>query len=170
MKTFYNIENFNQSSHQELQEHLYKCCGSHKWISALIASIPFATVTALLLYAEKLWLELAEKDVLHAFDCHPKIGDKEKIQQLSSEHWSRQEQKSMETINNTTAENFKKYNHQYFQKFGFIYIICAHGKNPEFMLHNIQKRLNNTRNEELYNAKLQHNEITQLRLQKLFKH
>lgn len=58
-------------------------------------------------------------------------------------------------------------NRDYEQRFGYIYIVCATGKNAEEMLSIAQGRLRNDPAIELGVAAEEQRNITQLRLQKL---
>jgi len=59
-------------------------------------------------------------------------------------------------------------NSDYFDRFGFIFIICATGKTGEQMLDNLRSRLPNSPDRELRIAAEEQNKITTLRLKKAF--
>ena len=58
-------------------------------------------------------------------------------------------------------------NHDYEQRFGYIYIVCATGKSADEMLQIAQSRLRNDPDTELRLAAEEQRKITQLRLRKL---
>ena len=58
-------------------------------------------------------------------------------------------------------------NQQYEEKFGYIFIVCATGKNAEEMLTIVQSRLRNFPDEEIRIAADEQAKITKLRLDKL---
>jgi 2-oxo-4-hydroxy-4-carboxy-5-ureidoimidazoline decarboxylase len=58
-------------------------------------------------------------------------------------------------------------NRAYFEKFGYIYIVCATGKSAEEMLALLEQRLHNDPVAELPIAAEQQRQITRLRLEKL---
>jgi 2-oxo-4-hydroxy-4-carboxy-5-ureidoimidazoline decarboxylase len=58
-------------------------------------------------------------------------------------------------------------NREYYEKFGYIYIVCATGKSAEEMLALLEQRLQNDTVRELPIAAEQQRQITRLRLQKL---
>ena len=58
-------------------------------------------------------------------------------------------------------------NRIYYERFGFIFIICASGKGAGEVLAALRSRLNNNRETELRNAAEQQRLITRLRLAKL---
>ena len=53
------------------------------------------------------------------------------------------------------------------QKFGFIFIICATSQTAENMLKSLKIRIKNSLEKELKNASLEQNKITIIRIQKL---
>jgi 2-oxo-4-hydroxy-4-carboxy--5-ureidoimidazoline (OHCU) decarboxylase len=58
-------------------------------------------------------------------------------------------------------------NRAYFEKFGYIYIVCATGKTAEGMLAILNQRLQNDLASELSIAAEQQRLITRIRLEKL---
>jgi len=68
----------------------------------------------------------------------------------------------------TVVSAMEEANQEYFEKFGFIFIICASGKPAEEMLANLRSRLANSPEEEIRVAAEEQNKITQLRLGRIF--
>jgi hydroxyisourate hydrolase len=66
------------------------------------------------------------------------------------------------------AEKLATLNRIYFDKFGWIFIVCATGKSAEEMLRLLEARLANQPEDELRLAAAEQNQITLLRLRKLF--
>ena len=58
-------------------------------------------------------------------------------------------------------------NHAYFERFGFIFIVCATGNSAEEMLELCQARLGNDRETEIGIAAAEQEKITEIRLKKL---
>ena len=58
-------------------------------------------------------------------------------------------------------------NRRYEEKFGYIFIVCAAGKNADEILAILRNRLDNDADEELRIAAGEQARITQLRLQNL---
>ena len=58
-------------------------------------------------------------------------------------------------------------NNEYFDKYGFIFIVFAHGKTPKEMLEMLKKRLNNKREDELKIAIKEQEKIIHLRLNRV---
>jgi OHCU decarboxylase len=112
--------------------------------------------------ATDIWWRLAPTDWLEAFSKHPKIGEKGKVSQ-----WSSEEQSGMNSSAIDTAKSLAALNRTYFDKFGWIFIVCATGKSAEEMLSLLEARLPNRPDDELRIAAAEQNKITLLRLRKL---
>jgi OHCU decarboxylase len=147
----------------ELDEpHLLTCCGSHNWAAQMLAARPFQDLSELETMATDIWWRLAPTDWLEAFSKHPKIGEKSKVSQ-----WSSEEQSGMTSAALDTAQKLAALNTAYFDKFGWIFIVCATGKSAEEMLSLLETRLLNRPEDELRIAAVEQDKITLLRLRKL---
>ena len=74
-------------------------------------------------------------------------------------------------INSTSqkiSEDLAKGNKLYYEKFGYIFIVCATGKEAKEMLRLLDERLLNNPSSEIKIAMSEQNKITNLRLEKLF--
>ncbi len=111
--------------------------------------------------ADEVWWSLTPQDWLEAFAAHPKIGQK------STAKWTTQEQSGMSQAAAATAQEMARLNSEYESKFGFIFIVCATGKSADEMLHILQNRINNARDEEIRIAAAEQAKIIHLRLDKL---
>ena len=136
-------------------------CGSHKWADAMTAARPFEDVAALNRIAERVWWSLGEVDHHQAFAAHPRIGES------ASSRWASDEQKGIAEAQAQVLADLADANREYFDRFGFIFIICATGRSAEQMLAAIEKRIENTHAEELRCASEEQAKITRLRLAKL---
>ena len=58
----------------EAAQALHRCCGSRRWVQAMLARLPFSSTPALLAAADEVWARLATDDQLEAFSHHPRIG------------------------------------------------------------------------------------------------
>jgi len=139
-----------------------ECCGSEAWASSMVAGRPFDTLDQLRQYANDTWWHLTKEDWLHAFSKHPRIGEK---RQLSN--WSTEEQRGMAGAEDQTVQNMAQLNEAYFEKFGWIYIVCATGKNGDEMLALLEQRIQNDASQELHNASQEQAKIMDLRIRKL---
>ena len=145
----------------------------------MVKKIPFANFEQLLEVAKIEWFALAKEDKMEAFRAHPTIGDisalkkkfattKEKQHSLEQfSRWSGEEQAQVVDVKEKVLQELAEYNKKYFQKFGFIFIICATSQTAENMLKSLKARIDNSYVEELENASLEQNKITLIRIQKL---
>ncbi|MBE7437604.1 MAG: 2-oxo-4-hydroxy-4-carboxy-5-ureidoimidazoline decarboxylase [Spirochaetales bacterium] len=157
-------------SADQIREHLFRCCGSTRWVDSMLAHSPFADEAQLREKARALWSGLAESDYLEAFSHHPRIGsDPEALRQKfgRTASWSAGEQSSVQSATEETIMELSRYNTEYIQKFGFVFLICATGKSAAEMLVALKKRLPNDRATEIQNAATEQAHITQIRLDKL---
>jgi len=108
---------------------------------------------------------------LEAFLAHPKIGEQKAaaVQSEQAGHWSAQEQSGVQNALIETKAALSAGNHEYEERFGFIFIVCATGKASEEMLEILNARLQNDRETELRAAAEEQRKITRLRLEKLLK-
>ena len=130
---------------------------------------PFETLETLIAKADEIWWSLDHSDWLEAFRSHPKIGEKKAADKVSaqSQQWSGQEQSGLTDASQNTVDSLAALNHDYEQKFGFIFIICATGKTSAEMLSALRERLQHDRAAELPIAAAEQAKITELRLKKL---
>jgi 2-oxo-4-hydroxy-4-carboxy-5-ureidoimidazoline decarboxylase len=134
------------------EDDLLSCCGSRRWAQAMAT----AGSEELFDRAERIWWALEPADWREAFRAHPKIGGA-----------NTPEQAGMRSADPLTVEAIARLNEEYFEKFGFIFIVCATGKSGEEMLSLLQSRIHNDPEEELRIAAGEQAKITRLRLEKL---
>jgi len=150
------------------------CCGSKRWAQTMVKLRPVANIWALSEAADRMWSKMEEPDLLEAFACHPRIGERKRTliteppdgAAAQSAEWSRQEQSSANAANELVLDELKADNELYEQRFGFTYIVCATGKSAAEMLTILKRRLANDREAELREAAEQQRQIMQIRLGK----
>lgn len=164
-----SLERLNNLSAEEAEAELLKCCGSTLWARRMAGHRPFLDLQELLARADAVWWALDTEDWLEAFSRHPKIGEKEaeRGQAEGARQWSEQEQAGTHSADEATRLSLSESNREYERKFGFIYIVCATGKNADEMLLILRERLQNDADTELRIAAEEQRRITHLRLQKL---
>jgi allantoicase len=148
---------------------LLACCGSTRWARVMAQLRPFEDGAALLRQADRVWWSLGEPDRLEAFAAHPRIGGKKAAVDTGERAatWSAGEQAGVNGAADGVRERLAAANDEYFNRFGFTYIVCATGKSAEEMLTLLEHRLSNTREAELRTAAEEQAAITRLRLNKL---
>jgi 2-oxo-4-hydroxy-4-carboxy-5-ureidoimidazoline decarboxylase len=146
---------------------LTRACGSTRWVDRMLARRPFKADARLLFAARNEWFGLTEADWLEAFSHHPKIGDRASLAARfpATHDLSSKEQAGVGAAGEDLLTALADANEAYFQRFGFIFIVCATGKSAEEMLALLQSRLGNERAAELRIAAEEQAKITALRLQ-----
>lgn len=134
------------------------CCGSTRWVDAMLARRPFGSMTALVESAASIWRGLSDADWLEAFSQHPKIGD------TRADGVAKREQSGVASASEEIVRQLADSNREYEARFGYIFIICATGKSAESMLGAFRDRLGNDAETEIRIAAEEQLKITQLRL------
>ena len=151
----------------EAEAALLHCLGATRWARAMAARRPFSSREALFAAADELCAALGREDWLEAFSRHPKIGEKRAAQETSAteRRWSEQEQSAASAAADNTRAALAEANRAYFDRFGYIFIICATGKSAEEMLALLRQRLQNDPDAELGIAAQEQRRIARLRLE-----
>ena len=163
------LQQLNELAPEPAKAEFLKCCGSRAWAKALSDARPFIDADALYDKADSVWWSLSESDWLEAFRAHPKIGEQKAAtaQSEQARSWSAREQSGVQDAASETRAALAKGNHEYEKRFGFIFIVCATGKDSEEILATLNERLSNDRETELRIAAEEQQKITRLRLEKL---
>jgi OHCU decarboxylase len=158
---------FNALTSSYAEASLLDCCGSTRWAASVALRRPFATLEALRKAADSIWWNLKRADWLEAFSHHPQIGDKPESGSESARQWAEGEQTGARAATEDVKARLARANRAYFEKFGYIYIVCATGKSAEAMLAILNQRLQNDAPSEISIAAEQQRLITRIRLEKL---
>ena len=161
------LAEFNLLPSAQAETSLMDCCGSARWAASVASQRPYASVEALHKAADSIWWNLERADWLEAFGRHPQIGDKPAGGSESARRWAEGEQAGARAAGGEVTERLSRANRAYFQKFGYIYIVCATGKTAEGMLAILNQRLQNDPPSEISIAAEQQRMITRIRLDKL---
>jgi len=163
------LQQLNSLPAADAEQEFLKCCGSRGWAQLMTDARSHATVTDLMATANQVWWSLGPQDWLEAFRSHPKIGEKEAAAStaVEAQQWSADEQSGIRDSAQRTLDELARLNHEYEQKFGYIFIVCASGKSSAEMLAILRERLGNNPEDELRIAAAEQAKITELRLKKL---
>lgn len=162
-----NLEQFNQLPLEAAVQELQACLGCEAWAKAVAQNRPVQSLADLIDIGAAHWQQASEDEILEAFSAHPKIGDLDALRNKYANTASA-EQGQITQASEETLLALKANNEAYFDKFGFIFIVCATGKAPDEMLRLLNLRLPNDREMELNNGANEQWQITLLRLNKLF--
>jgi 2-oxo-4-hydroxy-4-carboxy-5-ureidoimidazoline decarboxylase len=150
----------NDLGADEAHQALMRCCGSRRWVAAMLALRPFVSTAALHSAAERSWAALGRDDFLEAFGHHPRIGAR-------AAGWAAEEQGGARDADDDTRQALAAANDAYAARFGFIFIVCATGKSAGEMLALLRARLDHDPETELRLAAAEQAKITRLRLDRL---
>lgn len=160
----------NSRSGLGLTHTLARCCGSTRWVQAMVAARPFTDESSVFVASTQAEAEMSREDWLEAFSHHPRIGaDVEALRQkfAATANWSAGEQAGVTGADEATLQALAAGNRAYEARFGHIFIVCASGLTAAEMLARLQARMENEIDEELKIAAAEQAKITRLRLQKL---
>jgi len=145
---------------------LARACGSTRWVARMNARRPFRSQARLLSAARIEWFGLSTPDWLEAFAQHPKIGDRASLAARfpATHDLAAKEQSGVSAAHEDVLTALAEANDTYFERFGFIFIVCATGKSAGEMLEMLRDRLSNDRVTELRRAAEEQAKITALRL------
>ena len=163
------LDELNLLSRTEAAIAFSRCCGSSQWPKAMALRRPFYDEAELFNVADSAWKRLSPDDWLEAFSHHPKIGDVHTLREkfASTASWAEGEQAGARVASEATFQELAAGNVKYEKKFGYIFIVCAKGKNADEMAKLLNQRLKNDPATELSIAAEEQRKITKLRLEKL---
>ena len=161
-----NVADFDALTPDAAGALLLDCLHGQAWADAVVAGRPYGDFDALATAAAAHWREADEAQRLEAFAAHPRIGDVELLRARYSR--ANVEQGQVLSAPEAVITRLKALNDAYFDRFGFIFIICASGRSAEEMLAAIEARVDNDRTTELDNAAAEQGKIMLLRLRDRF--
>eukprot|EP00249_Psilotum_nudum_P012927 c24052_g1_i2 orf=328-1383(+) len=148
------------------------CCGSRKFAAEMVKAAPFSSLSQAVEASRSIWWNKVDiPGWLEAFSCHSWIGDVEalKNKHATSREWSKSEQSAaLSSADDSILQELAEWNLQYELKFGFLFLICASGKNSTEILSALKTRFSNRPIDEIQVAASEQQKITELRLAKLF--
>lgn len=160
-----NIAEFNQLPLQQATEILRNCVQISSWGENIVEHRPFIDSENLYNYAKQQTDTWTWQQISEALGNHPRIGEKKAIQSLNEreQQFSKNEQSNV-NLTNAVQDALCRGNIDYEHKFGFIFLIRALGRSTEEILAELNRRLNNTPEQEQLEVKDQLSQIALLRL------
>jgi 2-oxo-4-hydroxy-4-carboxy-5-ureidoimidazoline decarboxylase len=145
------------------------CCGSGRWVHAMVAHRPYESPAAVFSASDSAWREATAEDWREAFAHHPRIGENaaEAPVDPRGRAWSAGEQSAVATVDDVTRTRLAIANREYEVRFGHIFLICATRKSAGDVLVELERRMANSPDRELAVAAEEQRKITRLRLGKL---
>ena len=163
-------QSLNTLSKEQVREALGQCCGASRWVEGMVAVWPFQDRAALNTAAQSVWSQMDRRDILEAFEHHPRIGaDLDPLRKKFSKtaSLSEAEQASVSSAQESTLIALRDGNKNYEARYGHIFIVCASGKSAAEMLVILESRMHNEMDTELEIAAGEQAKITQLRLENI---
>jgi OHCU decarboxylase len=163
------LDRLNTIPPREAAEQLRACCGSSRWVEAMLARRPFESAAELLAAADEAWRATGPEDWDEAFAHHPRIGERHAAAAVSAtaRAWSLGEQRTVASTDAAARAALAEANEAYERRFGRIYIVCAAGRTADEMLADITARMKNDPDRERAIAVEEQRKITRLRLETL---
>jgi 2-oxo-4-hydroxy-4-carboxy-5-ureidoimidazoline decarboxylase len=159
------VDDLNTMRRAEAAGRLRDCCGSTRWIEAMLDRRPFAGIDDLLAAADDVWRSTGPADWDEAFAHHPRIGERRGAAAVSAtaRDWSAREQ-GVAASDDSARAALARANGEYERRFGRIYIVCAAGRSAGELLSDIEARMGNDAERERAVAAEEQRKITRLRL------
>lgn len=151
----------------ELRAAMLACCASSAFADAMCSGRPYLSVNALHAAAEQAWDACGDEDRMEAFRAHPRIGVHFEGKNGRFGRWSGEEQGGVHGVAKTVTGEMKALNDVYFDRFGFLFLICATGKSAEEILVTLKTRVENESKVEKEIAGKEQGKITGIRINKL---
>jgi 2-oxo-4-hydroxy-4-carboxy-5-ureidoimidazoline decarboxylase len=159
------LMHFNAAPAAQAASTLRPCADIDRWVKDIVEARPYATLADLLDQARTAAEPFTPEEIQAALAQHPRIG--ERARGASAEAaLSRGEQAGIDAASQTTRDILAG-NAAYEARFGRVFLIRAAGRSPEEILHELERRLGNTDEQEAHEVAGQLREIAVLRLQGL---
>nr|WP_064438473.1 2-oxo-4-hydroxy-4-carboxy-5-ureidoimidazoline decarboxylase [Hoyosella altamirensis] len=155
------LDAFNALPYDDAVAELHRCCSSRRWTTTVAAARPYASVNELLNEAQEAFTRLSDADYREGVAGHPRIGDRTATGHSSSE------QAHVATAGRELIGELTRKNEQYETRFGFVYLVFAHGRRADELLAILNERLENEQPAEWHNACEELVKITLHRLRQL---
>lgn len=159
--TAFGLAEFNRLSERQRMHMLFEVCSSPIWARRVLAGGPFRDTEALLDRADRVLAELPDTEIDAALDGHPRIGGR--VDNASSAR----EQAGMATAGDDVRAELAEKNHDYEDRFGYVYLVCASGRSAGELLAILTERLDNDPETERRVMRNELAKINRLRLQRL---
>ncbi|MCW4355944.1 2-oxo-4-hydroxy-4-carboxy-5-ureidoimidazoline decarboxylase [Hoyosella sp. YIM 151337] len=160
-----SMAEFNALPRAEAVARLLGCCSARAWAENIADARPFADMGELLRVASKAFRAIGTDDFRSGFEGHPRIGERPSAGH-SVAH-SKSEQAQVAGAQEDVLAQLATKNLEYESKFGFVYLVFAHGRSAEELLTILTDRLANDADTEWRNACTELQKITLHRLRQL---
>ncbi len=161
-----SLQRLNQLPRAEAECLLRPCVNIATWIAAVITARPFSSIDSALAVAWQAALRWQPEEVSQALAQHPRIGERAKGQEQEAQ-FSQREQAAVNAQDTELAEALRVGNRRYERQFGQVFLIRAAGRDGQSILRELERRLNNSAEQERQETAEQLREIAMLRFKEL---
>ncbi|MEI7696867.1 MAG: 2-oxo-4-hydroxy-4-carboxy-5-ureidoimidazoline decarboxylase [Actinomycetes bacterium] len=139
-----------------------RCTIASQYCDTLVKTRPYFSEDNLLSASDQATRNLNAKALLVAFSGHPRIGERK-----AHSAWASAEQSGVSADNAKVLADLAAANLAYEEKFDHVFLICATGKSGTEMLAECNRRINNSPEVEIEEAREQLRLINRIRIHKL---
>lgn len=158
-----DLAEFNRIPADDARGILRPCLDVDRWIDAVVDARPLADLDAAQA-ASRAAAPLTTAEIDAAMSHHPRIGEKAKGEGAEAVHSSR-EQAGLGTLEADVQTQLAAGNAAYEARFDRVFLIRAAGRTPEDVLFELQRRMDNTEEDENAEVGEQLIQIAELRLE-----
>tara|TARA_B100000214_G_scaffold367816_1_gene338462 strand:+ start:951 stop:1445 length:495 start_codon:yes stop_codon:yes gene_type:complete len=164
MITIEKINNLNKSDFLGIFGNVFE---KSDWIAEKVFALkPFKNNEDIFLKIIGIYENSDKNIILRIFNSHPELVVEKK---LTSNSKSEQSNARLNECTNEEYNEFKKLNIDYKNKFNFPFIIAVKGKHKTEILNSFKQRIQNSLDEEFFEAKKQVKKIASFRLEEILK-
>jgi 2-oxo-4-hydroxy-4-carboxy-5-ureidoimidazoline decarboxylase len=155
---------FNAANRADAVSTLRPCLDVQRWLDQIADARPFASVQALIEFAEAAADPFTAAEIGRALSHHPRIGDRPTAVTAEAS-MSRSEQAGWDPADARVAQELGEGNRAYEEKFGQVFLIRAAGRTAREILAALRERLTHNSEQEDAIIAQELREIALLRLQ-----
>ena len=162
------LRHLNELPFDDAVAALMQCCHAGAWAETVAAQRPYVDRGTLYDAADRAWSQAGPTAWREAFAGHPRMGERAPAGGgAAQQRWSAQEQSAAQRADAAVRAELAAAQHDYEQRFGHIFLVCATGRTAEDILASLRERLHNDPDTELRVAAEEQRKITRLRLEKM---
>ncbi|MDO5492732.1 MAG: 2-oxo-4-hydroxy-4-carboxy-5-ureidoimidazoline decarboxylase [Nesterenkonia sp.] len=159
-----DLEEFNSLPAEQARSLLRPCLDVERWAEVVSAGRPYDDLDRCLEAARTGAHPLTSEEIEAAMAHHPRIGERAGGDSVEATH-SRREQAGLGELGDTVRTRLAEGNIAYEQRFGRVFLIRAAGRSSEEILAELERRLENSAEQELAETGEQLEQIAALRLE-----
>ncbi|SDT08366.1 2-oxo-4-hydroxy-4-carboxy-5-ureidoimidazoline decarboxylase [Brevibacterium siliguriense] len=158
-----DLAEFNRLPADDARGILRPCLDVDRWIDAVVDARPLSDLDSAR-SASRAAGPLTTAEIDAAMSHHPRIGEKAKGESAEAAHSSR-EQAGLGTLEADVQTRLAEGNAAYETRFDRVFLIRAAGRTPEEILSELERRMDNTAEDETAEVGEQLVQIAELRLE-----